>query len=138
MANPSPQHTPTDGLGTATQLTVTSNGTGGSVLTTIAAGREYSTAYSVSGATINGVAYQTGNTLTAAIKDVGANAFTSGNSNSVTWRSYDTSLATVNASTGVVAAVKAGQVVLEARFPFADTTDAVDFVYVQVVAQIFP
>lgn len=138
MANPSPQHTPTDGLGTAAQITLTSNGTGGSVLTTIVAGREYSTAYSVSGATINSVAYQTGNTITATVKDIGGTSFSSGNSNSVSFKSYDTSRATINSSTGVVAAVAPGQVILEARFPTFDTTDGSDFVYAQIVAQIYP
>jgi hypothetical protein len=138
MANPSPQHTPTDGLGTATQITLTSNGAAGSALTTIAAGRLYSSAVSVSGATINGTAYSTGFTLTAAVKDVGGNAFTSGNSNSVVFKSYDTSRATVNSSTGVVASVAAGQVVLEASFPTNDTTDGVDKIYVQVVLNVYP
>lgn len=138
MANPSPQHTPTDGLGTATQITLTSNGANGSVLNTIVAGRLYSVNLSVSGATINSVVYQTGNTLTAAIKDIGGNAFASGNGNAISFRSYDTSRVTVTSPGGVLAAVAPGNTIVEARFASFDGTDGVDFVYVQVVVQIYP
>lgn len=148
MANPSPQHNPTDGLGTPNQITVTTNGTGGSALTTVVAGRTYTTGISASGATINGVTYNTTFTLTGAAKDIAGSAFTSGNSNAIAWRSYDTNLATINSSTGVVAvgagytfpgfsAVKYGQTVLEARFPTFDTTDGTDFVYVHVIVNVY-
>lgn len=148
MANPSPQHNPTDGLGTPNQITVTTNGTGGSALTTVVAGRTYTTGISASGATINGTAYNSTFTLTGTAKDVAGTTFTSGNSNAIAWRSYDTNLATVNSSTGVVAVgagytqpgisgTKYGQVVLEARFPTFDTTDGNDFVYVHVIVSVY-
>ena len=149
MANPSPQHNPTDGLGTAAQITVTTNGTGGSALTALVAGRLYSTGISASGATINGTAYNSTFTLTAAVKDIGGTAFSSGNSNTVAWKSYDPNLAAVNASTGVVtvgsgytqpgiSGTRYGNVVLEATFPTFDTTDGVDKIYVQVIVSVYP
>lgn len=126
MANPSPQHNPTDGLGTATQITLVSGG--GAALTSIVAGREYSASLSLGGT--NTV------TLTSTVKDVGGNAFTSGNGNAVAFKSYNTNQATVNASTGVVTGVAAGQAVIEASFPTADTTDGVDKIYVQVLVTV--
>jgi hypothetical protein len=128
MANPSPQHTPTDGLGTATQITLTA---AAEALTTIVAGREYSVTLSLSA---TGHAATT--TLTSTLKDVGGNAFTSGNSNSVAYKSYNTAQATVNASTGLITAVAVGQALVEASFPLFDTTDGVDKIYVQVLVNV--
>lgn len=161
MANPVPQHNPTDGLNTAAQVTLASTGTGGSALTAIVPGRLYSSAISVSGATINGVVYQTGFTLTGTVKDVtAANTFSSGNSNAVAFKSYDVNIATITSPAGVVAAgpgyvqtpsgknvTNWGQVILEGSFPTFDNIEPnlagpaganADKVYVQVILQVYP
>lgn len=122
MANPSPQHNPTDGLNTAALIDI--SGTG---VTTVVAGRLYTVSLSLGGT--NTVA------LTATIKDVtNTNTFTSGNGNSVTWKSYNTNQATVSA--GTVTAVAKGQAVIEAQFPTFDNTDGNDFIYVQVLVTV--
>lgn len=123
MANPSPQHNPTDGLGTAVKIAL--SGTG---LTTIVAAREYSASLSLGGTSTIA--------LTATVQDNAGNTFASGNGNSVTWHSYNTDVATVSA--GTVTAVKAGQAVIEASFPTFDSTDGVDKIYVQAVIQVGP
>lgn len=121
MANPSPQHTPTDGLGTVNRINL--SGTG---VTAIVAGAQYQVSLSLTGTTT--VA------LTATLKDIAGSTFTSGNSNTVTWKSYNTNVATVSA--GTVTAVARGQAVVEAEFPTFDTTDGSDFVYVQILVNV--
>lgn len=121
MANPSPQHNPTDGLGTAAQITLTGTG-----VSTLVAGHLYSVSLSLSGTST--VA------LTAAVKDIGGTGFTTGNANSVTWFSGNAYVATVAA--GTVTAVNKGQAVVEARFPTFDTTDGTDFVYVMILVNV--
>lgn len=125
MANPSPQHTPTDGLGTATQVTL--SGTGVSQVV----GNVYKVSLNVGGSpNPSSVA------MSSAVKDVGANAFSSGNSNSVTYKSADASVASVSSNT--ITAVKAGQVVVDASFPTFDTTDGTDKIYAQILVQVAP
>lgn len=124
MANPNPQHNPTDGLGTAAKIALTS--TAGAAINTIVAGRQYTTALSLSGTDTT--------TLTATIQDIGGNTFTTGNGNSVTWKSYNTSQATVAA--GVVTGVAKGQALIEAQFPTFDSTDGNDFIYVQLLVTV--
>lgn len=121
MANPNPQHNPTDGLGTVDRINL--SGTG---VTTIVAGAQYSVTLSLGGT--NTVA------LTAILKDIAGTTFTSGNGNSVVWKSYATGIATAVA--GTVTAVAKGQAVVEAQFPTFDTTDGTDFVYVQILVTV--
>lgn len=121
MANPNPQHNPTDGLGTVDRINL--SGTG---VTTIVAGAQYSVTLSLGGT--NTVA------LTATLKDIAGTTFTSGNGNSVVWKSYATGIATAVA--GTVTAVAKGQAVVEAQFPTFDTTDGTDFVYVQILVTV--
>lgn len=121
MANPAPQHTPTDGLGTPSLINV--SGTG---VTAIVAGHQYQVTLSLSGT--NTV------TLTATLKDVGGNTFTSGNSNSASLKTDNPFVATVAGL--VITAVTKGQAVVDVRFPTFDTTDAVDFVYSQVLVNV--
>jgi hypothetical protein len=130
MANPSPQHTPTDGLGTPNFITLTA---AAEALTTIVAGREYSVTLSLSS-----TGHTAATTLTAVLKDIGGNTFTSGNGNTVSFKSYNTAQATVNVSTGVITSVAVGQALIEASFPTFDTTNAVttDKVYVQVLVNV--
>lgn len=124
MANPQPQHVPTDGLGTAAQITIS-----GTNVTTLTPGRVYSVPLNVSGAP-NPASVA----LTAAVKDLAGTAFTSGNANSVTWQSSTPAVATVAA--GTVTAVAPGQTIIEARFPTFDNIDGVDFIYVQIIVQV--
>lgn len=121
MANPSPQHNPTDGLGTVNRINLTGTG-----VTTIVAGQVYAVPLALSGTTT--VA------LTAILKDIAGTTFTTGNGNSVTWKSYNTNVATVSA--GTVTAVAKGQAIVEAQFPTFDTTDGTDFVYVQIQVNV--
>jgi hypothetical protein len=125
MANPSPQHNPTDGLGTATNIVLTGTGI------TQVAGNVYKVSLNV-GASPNPASVA----VTSTIKDVGNNTFSSGNSNTAALKSYDTSVASVSGST--VTAVKAGQVVVESQFATFDTTDGVDKVYAQLLVQVAP
>lgn len=122
MANPSPQHNPTDGIGTAVKIAL--SGTG---LVTIVAAREYSVPLSLTGTTTVAV--------TATVQDAAGTTFSSGNSNVVTWVSYETGVATVDSS-GNVTAVAKGQAVIEAQFPSFDTTDGVDKIYVQLLVSV--
>jgi hypothetical protein len=128
MANPSPQPTPTSGVGTAVKIALSA---AAEALTTIVAAREYSVTLSLSA---TGHAATT--TLTSVIQDVAGTTFTSGNSNSVSYKSYNTAQATVNASTGLITAVAVGQAVIEAKFPTFDTTDGIDFVFAQVLVNV--
>lgn len=149
MANPSPQHNPTDGLGTATQITLTA---AAQALTTVIAGRVYTVTLSVSA-----TGFASSTTLTATIKDVGGSAFTSGNGNAVSYKSYNNpsagapswlhlsqfagyaaDVASVSTPAGVITALAPGQAVIEAKFPTFDTTDGVDFVYVHVIVTVVP
>lgn len=130
MANPNPQHVPTDGLGTATQITLTA---AAEALATVVAGRLYTVTLSVSA-----TGHASSTTLTATVKDVGGNSFSSGNGNAVSYKSYNTAQATVSTPAGVIAAVAVGQAIVEARFPTFDTTDGVDFIYAQVIVTVIP
>lgn len=135
MANPSPQHVPTDGLGSAAKLVVTSNDAN---FQTVVANREYAQQLSKSGATINGTAYASTATLSGAVKDAGGSAFASGNSNAVSFASNNTYVATVNASSGAITCVNHGVAVIDVKFPTFDGTDGVDFIYAQVVVTVYP
>jgi uncharacterized protein YjdB len=118
-------HNPTDGL--SAPVTIRLSGTGVSAIVT---GQVYKVSLSLGGT--NTVA------LTATLKDVAGSTFTTANGNSVTWKSYNTNVATVAA--GTVTAVAAGQAIIEAQFPTADGTNAVgvDMVYVQIQVTVGP
>lgn len=125
MANPSPQHNPTDGLNTAAQIIV--SGTG---ITALVAGRQYQVPLNV-GASPNPASV----VVTGTVKDAtAANTFTSGNSNAVTLKSDNPSVASVSGTT--ITAVAKGQAVVDVRFPTFDTTDAVDFIYAQILVSV--
>lgn len=123
MANPSPQHNPTDGLGTADVITLA--GTGVTLLTP----GVYQVSLNVSASpNPSSVA------ITSTVKDVAGTTFTSGNSNTVAGKSYNTNVATVAA--GTITAVARGQAVVEFTFPTHDTTDGVDVIYVQILVTV--
>ena len=149
MANPSPQPTPTTGVGTAVKIALSASAV---ALTTIVAAREYAVTLSLSGSNAT--------TLTATVEDVAGSTFTSGNGNSVTFKSYgnpsagspawyrpspgvagpntySADVASVNSS-GVITALHVGQCIVEAAFPTFDTTDGEDFIYAQVVVTVTP
>jgi hypothetical protein len=125
MANPSPQHTPTDGLGTPNRINL--SGTG---VTAIVTGQQYQVSLNVGGSPNPATV-----ALTGTLKDIAGSTFTSGNGNSISWVSYNTNVATVNGG-GTVTAVAKGQAVIEGRFPTFDTTDGTDFVYVQLLVNV--
>lgn len=120
MGNPSPQHNPTDGLGTAVKLALSGTGI------TQVVGNVYKVTLSLGGTSTVSV--------TTTVQDVGGNTFTSGNSNSATLVSRNTYVATVSGST--VTAVHQGQVVVDVLFPTFDTTDGVDKIYAQLLVTV--
>jgi len=133
MANPSPQHTPTDGLGTATQITV--SGTG---VTAIVPNRQYQVSLNVS-ASPNPSSV----VLTAALKDAGGNAFASGNGNSASLKTDNAAIASVAGLT--VTAVAKGQAVIDVRFPTYDNVEPnasgpaganAEFIYAQILVNV--
>ncbi len=135
MANPNPQHNPTDGLNTAAIITLT-----GTNVTALVVGHLYSVPLNV-GASPNPATVA----LTALKRDVtNANTFTSGNSNVVIWKSYNTAQATVSA--GTITAVAPGQAIIEAQFPTFDNTEGTDtatgnprdMIYTQVIVTVGP
>ena len=80
--NPSPQHTPTDGLGVAAKIGL-SGGTGASAISTIVAYQEYAITLSLSATGT----YTATAALTAALVDIKNNAYTASGSNPFTCRS---------------------------------------------------
>lgn len=150
MGNPSPQPTPTTGLGTATKIALSASAV---ALTTIVAAREYAVTLSLGSSATT--------TLSATVEDVGGNAFTSGNSNVVKFKSYgnpsagspswyrpsagaagpntyNADVASVGATSGVITALHVGQCIVEASFPTFDGTDGEDFIYAQVIVTVTP
>ncbi len=129
MANPSPSHNPTDGLGTAAVIIL--SGTGVTAINTGGVS-QYKVTLSVS-ATVNPAT----TTLTAVLKDIAGSTFTSGNSNVVKYFSYanpsapgttapagsvsqDPNVCSVGVTSGVITALHPGQGVVEARFATTD------------------
>jgi hypothetical protein len=114
MANPNPQHNPTDGLGVAAYVQVTGtnivNTSGGSAKTqgTTGVGQlgqgigsgaqvggtgvypvgQYALTLSLSAATVNGVTYADTCQLTTVLADAKNNVYTTSNTGNVTYRSY--------------------------------------------------
>lgn len=116
------QPNPTTGVGTAAKIALTGTGV------THIAGNQYSVSLSLTGTTSV--------VLTATIQDVLGATFNSANSNSTTWKSYNTAQATVSA--GTVTAVALGQAYVEAQFPTFDGTTgiATGMVYAQILVTV--
>lgn len=113
MANPNPQHVPTDGLGvaayvqvTGTNITNTAGGQGKAQGTTgvgalgqgVGAGAptsgvfpvaQYALTLSLSAATVNGVTYADTCQLTTVLKDVKNNTYTTANTANIVYKSYN-------------------------------------------------
>jgi hypothetical protein len=115
MANPSPQHTPTDGLNVAAYVQVTGtnitncagggltpgtestpndttglNGQGyGAVASTNHPVAQYALKLSLSGATIGGTAYFSTCQLTTVLKDVANTTYTTSNTSNIVYKSYN-------------------------------------------------
>lgn len=139
--NPVPQHSPTDGLGVAAEVIVTSDGQGGSALTTIVAAREYKMTLSLSAVSGWNAAVR----LTAAAKDVAGglyfpqqNYFVNRNENAA----VATAVASgTNNNTILVTAVALGETVLDIAFPTFDNTESgshPEMVYCQVKVTVIP
>lgn len=124
MANPSPQPTPTSGVGTVSQIAV--SGTG---ITAIVANRQYQVSLNVSGSPNPASVAVTGQP-----KDVAGTNFATGNGNSVSLKTDNAAVASVAGTT--ITAVAKGQAVVDVRFPTFDTTDGTDFIYAQILVQV--
>jgi|SRR5208337_452848 len=137
MANPNPQHTPTDGLGTAAFMTLTCSSP--TALTKVGSsvalspgnrvgGNQYALTLSVAG---TGAPIYSTVTIVPLVVDVKGNTFTSGNGNVPKGRVYPSGN-TAQGTEGVyvvnqgvpnwitLTANKVGQYVVEVYFPFAD------------------
>jgi len=142
--NPVPQHNPTDGLGVAAKINLTSDGQGGSAISTVVAGREY--AITLSKSAVSG--WNSAVTITAAVVDVNGgiydvqgavlvNNYNDPAAGSPAWykpsnfAGYDPSVASNGAvtpsATGgsfVLTALAVGHARLNVAFPTFDNTEA--------------
>jgi hypothetical protein len=122
-------HTPTDGLSGPYRINL--SGTG---VTAVIAGEVYKVSLNVSGSpNPSSVA------LTATLKDMAGNTFSSANGNAVTWKSQALPVATVNGG-GTVTTVGTGQGVIECTFPVGDGTYLIGtgLVYAQLIVTVGP
>ena len=163
MANPVPQHTPTDGLGVAAVVTVAGAGiskVGSQVALlagTTAGGHQYHLDLSVSSAGGYAATCQ----LTTTIVDVKGNTYTPVNSvvyksyndptgawyNPKPFGSYSAVVASVSAS-GLITALNPGQAIIEVQFPAfddtqtpetdSDTGNPEEMIYSQVEVRVHP
>ena len=131
--NPVPQHNPTDGLNVAAQIYLTADGQGGSLLSTVVAGREYQIILSLSAKS----GWDANSTITAAVVDIKGGVYDV--QQAVTVNDYNTSVASVSAvsasATGgsfVLTAVAVGEAQVDVVFPTFDTTDGTDKIYVRL------
>jgi hypothetical protein len=164
MANPNPQHNPTDGLGvaavvllTATPVVLTKVGSQVAVNAgTTPGGHQYAVTLSLANSATT--------TLTEVLTDVKGNTYTrvgaavyksyndpaftgynpsnaiSGNGLLANQVAYSALVASVGASSGVITALHVGQAIVEAQFPTFDSTTgiATGFIYSQVIVTVTP
>lgn len=160
MANPNPQHNPTDGLGTAAYVTLTDSAAKltkvGSQVTLSpgnrVGGNQYALTMSVAGGA-NPFIPAT-DKLVGVVVDVKGNTFSSGNGNVVKYRVYESPANGANSGKEIVnvtnspqnpianscdmIALNVGQAIVEAYYPTFDNTDGVDFIYAQVIVTVVP
>jgi hypothetical protein len=157
MANPNPQHNPTDGLGTAVAITLTDSAAKMTKVGSQVAlspgnrigGHQYALTMSVTG-----VGAEATEKLVGVVVDVKGLTFASGNGNVVKYRVYESPANGANSGKEIVnvtnsaqnpianscdmIALNVGQAIVEAYFPSFDTTDGTDFIYSQVILTVTP
>ena len=154
MANPSPQHTPTDGLGTAAYVVLSCDAP--SALTKVGSsvalspgnrvgGNQYALTLSVAGT--GAPIYQSVN-INPLVVDAKGTTFSSGNGNKAKGRVYPAG--NIGQGTEIVYVVnqggplnlitltanKVGQAIVEVYFPTFDNTDGIDFIYAQIIVTV--
>lgn len=158
--NPVPQHNPTDGLGVAAKINLTADGQGGSLISTIVAGREY--AITLSKSAVSG--WDASATITAAVVDINGgiydvqgavlvNNYTDPAAGSPSWfkpsnfGSYDASVASVSAvtptatgGTFVLTSLAVGHGKIEVAFPTFDNTESspAEKIYARLDVTVIP
>lgn len=151
MANPNPQHNPTDGLGVAAVVQV--SGTGITAEHTPATGAPNPGPYSLS-LNVGGTPNPTTCQLTASLVDVNNTAYSP--VGSFVYKSYNNFTATESAfagysgkiasvsGSGLITALSPGQAIIEVQFPTFDNTLGNDantgnpdeMVYAQIIVQV--
>lgn len=158
--NPVPQHNPTDGLGVAAKVNLTADGQGGSLISTIVAGREY--AITLSKSAVSG--WDASATITAAVVDINGgvydvqgavfvNDYNDPAAGSPAWYNpsnfagYNPSVASVSAvtptttgGTFIVTALAVGHAQVDVCFPTFDNTEAspAEKIYARLAVTVIP
>lgn len=158
MANPSPQHNPTDGKGTAVAIVLSD---AAAKMTKVGSqvalspgnrigGHQYALTMSVAGGA-NPFVPSTDH-ITPLVVDILGLTFTTGNGNVVKWRAYESPASGANSGKEIanvtgepdggcdILALNPGQCIVEAYFPTFDNSEGTyaEFIYSQIILTVTP